>query len=189
MLDAKMKRIKEMCLQINSKNPIEIVQILMDDPMIAMHGPEHHMVDGAALLVALSNAYVTFDLKEALDEMENRAKMMPGATCGKWGVCGSASSIGAALSIIHGCGPLSDNEYYKDNLHFTSSALHALGEVGGPRCCKRNAFLSLLTATQFVKEKYNIELESSEINCHYSPQNKQCIRVRCPFFKGGSNNV
>ena len=64
----------------------------------------------------MHNAGVTFDFSKALDELEVRGKKMPGATCGQWGICGSSASVGAALAIIHQTTPLSDNEYYKDNL-------------------------------------------------------------------------
>ena len=39
---------------------------------------------------------------------------MPGAMCGFWGVCGAITSVGAALAIIDGTGPLSDCEFVKE---------------------------------------------------------------------------
>ena len=63
-----------------------------------MHGPIHHIIDGAAFMTAMYNAGVKFNLDTALDELANRGSDMPGATCGKWGMCGSASSVGAALA-------------------------------------------------------------------------------------------
>lgn len=180
----KANRIKEICLLQKSRNPIEIAKEIMKDSLVNIHGPEHHMVDGAAFLTALKNAGVRFDYDGALDELSKRAEKMPGATCGKWGVCGSASSVGAALSIIHGTGPLSDNEYYKDNLRYTSRALLKIAEIGGPRCCKRNAFLSLQTAVEFVKESYGTQLETEKTECEFSNRNTQCIKERCPFYRG-----
>lgn len=106
---------------------------------------------------------------------------MPGAICGQWGICGSAASVGASLAILHNTGPLSDNDYYKDNLKLTSRILSRMAEIGGPRCCKRNAFLSLQTASDFVRENYDIPLESHEIKCGFFPKNEQCIGKRCPF--------
>lgn len=88
-----------------------------------------------------------------------------------------------SLAIIHETGPLSNNEYYKDNMRLTSQALSHIGEIGGPRCCKRNAFLSLQTAIAFVKDKYGIELASHQVECEFSHRNKQCIKERCPFHK------
>ena len=124
-----------------------------------------------------------FDLSDALDELIIRGQTMPGAICGKWGVCGSAASVGAALAIIHRTTPLSDNSYYQDHLFYTSKALERIGKIGGPRCCKRNAFLSIQTAIEFVREKYGIILENSDISCHYSIYNQQCIKEKCPFYK------
>lgn len=175
--------IKNECLNSAEKDPVKLILSIMKKDYISIHGPEHHVLDGACFLTAMHNFGVQFNLEEALDEMIERGRKMPGATCGKWGVCGSSASIGASLSIIHGTGPLSDNEFYKDNLNYVSEALGKLAEVGGPRCCKRNAFLSLLTAVAFVNENYGLDLPKSEIKCDFSAKNKQCIGVRCPFFK------
>ena len=182
-MDEKIQIIKDICLKETSTNPIDIARKIMDQPGISIHGPEHHILDGSAFLTAMHNAGVPFDLSSALDEMVVRGLKMPGATCGQWGICGSSASLGAALAIIHETGPLSDNEYYKDNLIYTSKALNKIGQIGGPRCCKRNAFLSILSAIEFVKDRYDIELEKSPIQCHYSHSNKQCIQKRCPFYK------
>lgn len=173
--------IKQMCLNETGRDPYETAKHLMEDPAIPMHGPIHHILDGAAFLTAMHNAGAEFDLSAALDELTARGSMMPGATCGKWGVCGSASSLGAALAILHGTGPLSDNDFYKDNLYLTSRILARLADIGGPRCCKRNGFTALDTAIDFVKAQYGIELEKSEIVCAFYPQNPQCIKERCPY--------
>ena len=179
----KYQLIKNICLNTNIQNPIEIAMNIMDHKEINIHGPEHHVLDGAALLTALYNHNPSFNLEEALDELIERGKLMPGATCGKWGVCGSVSSVGAALSIIHHTGPLSNDDYYKDHMELTSKILDKMSQIGGPRCCKRNAFISLSTAVDFMKDKYDIHLSNQDITCHYMSKNKQCISIRCPFFK------
>ena len=74
------------------------------------------------------------------------------------------------------------NEYYKDNLKLTSLALGNIAEIGGPRCCKRNAYLSLKTAIKFVEETYGILLEDTDEKCEFSHLNQQCIKERCPFY-------
>lgn len=181
-MEEKFSFIKKECLNADTRDPIELILSIMKKEYINIHGPEHHILDGACFLTALHNAGVKFDLDSALDEMIERGKKMPGATCGQWGVCGSASSVGAALSIIHGTGPLSHNQYYKDNLLFVSRALNKIAEIGGPRCCKRNAFLSLSTAIDFVKEQYGIELPKNKVTCCFSNKNEQCIALECPFF-------
>lgn len=175
--------IKNICLNANTSDPITLAKDIMKNENINIHGPIHHIIDGACFMTAMHNAGAKFDLDKALDEMIARGQKMPGATCGQWGMCGSSSSIGAALAIIHETGPLSNNEYYQDNLYLVSKALAKIADVGGPRCCKRNAFLSLSSAIDFVEEKYAIRLTKQAIKCDFSNQNKQCIGIRCPFYK------
>lgn len=175
--------IQEEIVKIRSKNPVTIVREMMGRAFISLHGPEHHFLDGAAFLTAYKNAGGEIDLVACLDELARRAEKMPGAMCGYWGVCGSAASVGAALSVIHGTQPLSTDGYYKDNMEYTSAVLAKMSEIGGARCCKRNAFLSLSYAAEFVKEKYGVPMETAEIVCEFSPKNKQCLGEKCPFHK------
>ncbi|MCQ2415867.1 MAG: DUF5714 domain-containing protein, partial [Lachnospiraceae bacterium] len=58
-----------------------------------------------------------------------------------------------------------------------------IGSVGGPRCCKRDSYLSILSAIDFVKEHFDIEMEKPEIVCGFSSKNNQCLGKRCPFSK------
>jgi hypothetical protein len=180
-MEDKFETIIAHCLQETSADPVANALRLMADPAISMHGPEHHLLDGAALLTAYHNAGGRFDLRKALLELKERASLMPGATCGYWGVCGSAASVGAALAILHGTGPLSDNDYYKDNLALTSRCLAKIGDLGGPRCCKRNAFLSLTTAASFLEERYGVKLPIAPFTCPYSNKNPTCLHEKCLF--------
>ena len=114
---------------------------------------------------------------------------MPGATCGMWGVCGAVSSMGAALSIIDGTGPLSTDASWGKHMEFTSEALYALSQAGGPRCCKRDAFLGFQKAIKYINENYDVELESNQIACAFSERNEQCIKEKCPFYKKTKKKV
>ena len=188
-LEEKIELINKELEKNESKNPLEIVQSIMDRNFINIHGPEHHYLDGASFLVAYKNAGGNIDLEKALEELQIRTKKMPGAMCGLWGVCGSVAAIGACLSIINGTGPLSDNKFYKDNMEYTSSVISKMSEIGGPRCCKRNAFISLLSGAEFVKRKYGIIMDiPSDNKCKYSFKNEQCIKERCPFYKEKKEN-
>lgn len=182
-LENKYQLIKEEVVKSESKNPIIIVREIMHKDFINIHGPEHHFLDGAAFLVAYNNACGSIDIDFCLDELAKRTIKMPGAMCGHWGICGSLASVGAAMSIIHDTGPLSTDEFYKHNMEYTSGVLTEMSKIGGARCCKRNAFLSLTHAVKFVKEKYGVEMEQNEIECEFSSSNKQCLRDKCPFYK------
>ena len=100
-LNDKYQLINNELMKNTSKNPIDIVNEVMHKDFINIHGPEHHYLDGASFLVAYKNAGSTIDLDKALAMLAERTIKMPGAMCGFWGVCGSSTSLGAALSIIH----------------------------------------------------------------------------------------
>ena len=180
-LEAEYDLIKKAVLKCEGKNPVDIARSVMNEKFVNIHGPEHHFLDGAAFLMAYFNAGGAINLEVCLNELAKRTIRMPGAMCGYWGICGSVAAVGAALAIIHGTGPLSTNEYYADNMKFTSSVIAKMAEIGGARCCKRNAFLSLSTGAAFVKEHYKISMETDKIICTYYPLNAQCLGDKCPY--------
>lgn len=63
------------CLGSDSKSPIEILQEMMALPFCHMHGPEHHVMVGAALLTAYKNAGGALELEPALREMMSREEV------------------------------------------------------------------------------------------------------------------
>jgi len=182
-MEKRCKNIVDTCLQEKSKNPIEIFNKIATMDFIRIHGPEHHILDGAAILTAFYNAGGAINLPQSLEELVRRGLQMPGATCGQWGVCGAVSSMGAALSIIDGTGPLSVDDTWGKHMKFTSKALGKLAEIGGPRCCKRDAYLSFQEAIDHINGNYDVQLEKSDIKCEFSSENQQCIKNRCPFYK------
>ena len=177
-----------LCLAESSKNPVEIIEKMMALPFCHMHGPEHHVMVGASLLTAYKNAGGAIDLESALAEMMNRGKSVPGGACGFWGACGAGISSGMFVSIISKSTPLSQQPFALSH-RMTAKSLGAIGEIGGPRCCKRDSFLSILSAIDFVKEYFGIEMEKPDIVCTHSSQNNQCIGKRCPFAKANHKST
>ena len=163
--------------------PVEIFEHIISKGYMNIHGPEHHILDGACILVAYKNAGGTLDLDEALEKLRNEGLRMPGAMCGLWGICGAITSIGAALAIIDGTGPLSTDGTWGDHMSFTASAIGELGQINGPRCCKRDAMVAFKNGIDYINAHYPVKLEYVKPTCHYSHQNMQCIHERCPFFR------
>lgn len=174
-------RIISACLNETSDNPFKIFKSIASKDFVRIHGPEHHVLDGACVLTAFYNAGGKIELRDALTKILGEGLRMPGAMCGLWGVCGAVSSIGAALSIIDGTGPLTADGSWGNHMMFTSKALESLGKINGPRCCKRDAFMSMITAVDYINKNYDVTLEKENIECNFSALNKQCIGSRCPF--------
>ncbi len=176
------EQVAALCLTQSSKNPIEILSRLMALPFCHMHGPEHHIMVGSALLTAYKNAGGNIELTSALKEMQSRGGKVPGGVCGFWGACGAGISAGIFVSVATGSTPLANKEWGLSNL-MTSRALWAIGQVGGPRCCKRNGYIAVREAVAFAKENLGVEMELSNITCTHKGENSQCIGSRCPFYK------
>lgn len=172
-----------LCMEESSRNPIEILEKLMSQPECPMHGPTHHVLVGAALLTAYNNCLpdsAKLDLEEALAEMRERGEQVPGGACGYMGACGASISTGIFLSIVTRNTPFSTDTWRLCNL-CTARALEQVALNGGPRCCKRDSYLSVLTAIDFVKENFGVEMEKPEVTCSRSQINEQCIGQKCPF--------
>lgn len=56
--------------------------------------------------------------------------------------------------------------------------LEQIGKVGDSRCRKRDSFLSILSAIDFVEKHFIISMEKPDVICRYSFGNNQCIGKR-----------
>jgi len=176
------RAIMEFCAKTDSSDPIAIMQQLMETPFIYMHGPEHHIMVGAALMAAYRNSGGELDLAASLAEMESRGRQYPGGSCGFWGCCGAAVSTGMFISILLGATPLSGKSWRYAN-EMTSRALAQIAELGGPRCCKRNSFTAAKTAVEFVAERLDVQMSLPErITCNFFSENRECLKKHCPYF-------
>lgn len=175
--------IKTYCLNSNEKNPFTLANNLMKHNSIKMHGPEHHFLVPAVLLTAYLNTINDNSmLAEKLNEAEKRSKNILGGFCGFYGNCGAGVGTGIFMSLITNATPLSYEPWKLSNL-ITGKSLVAISEMGGPRCCKRDSFVSLETAVDFIENKLNIKLEKPEkLKCSYSKLNAQCLKENCKFF-------
>ncbi|KMZ52596.1 DUF5714 domain-containing protein [Dorea sp. D27] len=173
--------ISDTCKRTASRNPIAIMQEMMQNPFIYMHGPEHHVMAGAALLAAYHNCGGNIDLSAALEEMRARGEEVPGGVCGMWGCCGAAVSTGIFMSIVTKATPLTGRSWQLSN-RMTARALEAIAVLGGPRCCKRDCFTAVKEAAAMVKEAFDTEMElPQKIECGFFMENKQCLGQSCPY--------
>ena len=76
-MEGRAKKIIEACLYEKSKNPVEIFYNIAQMDFVRIHGPEHHVLDGAALLTAFYNAGGQIDLQTSLNELMKRGLQMP----------------------------------------------------------------------------------------------------------------
>ena len=71
-MEERANKIVEACMLETSKNPIEIFNNIAHKDFVRIHGPEHHVLDGAALLIAFYNPGGEIPLQESLVELMKR---------------------------------------------------------------------------------------------------------------------
>ena len=69
----------EECLKYKSCDPVEIFNDIARMDFMPMHGPEHHVLDGACILTAFHNAGGNIDLEQSLEKLMKEGLRMPGA--------------------------------------------------------------------------------------------------------------
>jgi len=175
--------IETFCSTTLLEDPLEIALVLLKNSVVNMHGPEHHFLVPAVLLAAYYNVKEEPREKSSKIRMaRQRASSILGGFCGSHGDCGAAVGTGIFISLITNSTPLSIDEWRLSNL-MTAESLYIIAQYGGPRCCKRNTYLAILEATQFLKEHFNVDMKiKHEMCCEFSDLNRECLREKCQFY-------
>jgi len=178
-----MDLIEKYTLTTSLTDPVEIATVLMKNSAIKMHGPEHHFLVPAVLLAAYYNRTKENKNRETdIKAARKRGEKVPGGFCGFNGACGAGIGVGIFVSIITKATPLTSESWKLSNLA-TSKALELIAYCGGPRCCKRDTFLALLTARDYIKKHLDISIDvNRDIKCEFFNNNKECLKENCNFF-------
>ena len=174
--------IEKFCLTYSRNDALDLARQLMQMQPVKMHGPEHHFLVPAVLLTVYYNSTHRRDeLPVKLSQARNRAQKILGGFCGYYGTCGAAVGTGLAVSLITDTTPLSADTWRLCNLA-TSRSLAGVAKYNGPRCCKRDTFLSLTEAIHFFEQELNLSLPHSTAPCTFSNTNRECLKSDCDFF-------
>lgn len=172
--------VERVCEGSRETDPARIVNLIMKHPMAVMHSPQHHVMVAPAVLAALRNKD-TLELKPGrLASAIQRTQGIPLGACGARGECGASTSVGALVSILTGASFQKDRERSLA-LQATAEATLAIARAGGPRCCKQSVYLSLETASAFLKRELDIDLPV-EPRCEFIRRNPACKKERCKYY-------
>ncbi|MCX7909329.1 MAG: DUF5714 domain-containing protein [Ignavibacteria bacterium] len=180
-LDAK-QIVKTICLKSKATDPIALAMEIMASPAIKMHGPEHHFITPAVLLTVLANLTNDREGLEAKIELAENIAMQSAPTC-SWhlGTCGAALGASIFLIVWKGLDPKEQTSWDEGNL-ILGKSLQRIAQLGSPRCCKRDTYIAIEETVEFLRENYNIKLNTTEAKCNFSLRNRSCKREDCIFF-------
>ena len=169
-----------------STDPIEIVDRAMTHPSFKFHGPEHHSLVPAAILIAMKNRGVSRHngspiTKDIILEGIRRGFKIPGGFCGYAGTCGACVGAGVALALYLDSTPKRATPRLQAH-RATSNAL-ALSQDELIRCCKRATYYGLTAAIEVLKNEYNVDLGPvpSPQSCVHSERNPDCAMDECMY--------
>jgi len=154
--------VERVCTGTHETDPSVIANLIMKHPMSVMHSPQHHILVTATPLAALRNSGEVELRSGKLAAAIERTQGIPLGSCGLRGECGAAVGVGALVSIITGATFQKDRERSL-TLQANAEALLEIARAGGPRCCKQSVYLSLETASEFLKRELSIICRSSPL--------------------------
>jgi hypothetical protein len=173
--------IERACAASDERDPVALAERLMAHPALKLHGPEHHFLVPAVLLVAYWNARGEPARRaEAVREARRRSEPVAGGFCGLQGACGAGIGTGIFVALATGSTPLAGPARGLAN-RMTARALDVVSRTEGARCCKRDTFLSILAAARFARELLGVELPVGLPSCSWSDVNRECLGEGCLF--------
>jgi hypothetical protein len=171
-----------------NRDPEAIMDKALSHPSFKFHGPEHHSLVPAAILIAMKNRGITRTdgspiTLEIILEGIRRGSKIPGGFCGYAGTCGACVGAGVAVALFVGSTPTKGPE--RKVAHTATSNALSLSLDGLRRCCKRATYFGLTAAMNLLRNDYGIDFgEPPEYkSCKYSEQNRDCEETSCPYFK------
>ena len=182
---AAVEALERICLRSREPDALALMEAVRSHPAFPMHGPEHHSLVPAVILTALRNdgAPVT---EEQIVAAIRRGETVTGGACAYLGVCGAASGVGIAASLLLGADPL-DGRARQAGQRAVARVLEAVAAYDeAPRCCQRDAWTAIREATVLLPALTGLTLRSShDLVCRQWRANAECIRESCPLWPAG----
>ena len=151
-----------------------------DGPVLLPYARARAPCDGGAALLTAYKCRGQVGPGERSGDVQLGGKAITGGALVASGQpAGGGISAGAVRSHRHGIHAWPGSPGLSSQM--TARALDSIGKVGGPRCCKRDSWLAVQAAVDFVREHLGVEMQHSVPVCSYSARNSQCMGKRCPF--------
>jgi hypothetical protein len=170
-----------------SDSPRDIVESAFSHPSFSFHGPEHHSLVPAAILIALKNRGIKTPANEEITtnmilEGIRRGAQIPGGFCGYAGDCGACVGAGIAVALFVGSTPRKAEERFQ--AHKATVKALTLAEDSLIRCCERSTLYGITAAMEFIAENYGADLENvpEAKSCHHWQRNRDCAKEDCYFY-------
>lgn len=173
---------EHLCVETTETDMLEILARLRKHPSIPVHGPEHHALMPAIIVTAYRNSGGQIE-KDLIATAIRRGNQIIGGSCAFTGICGSATGVGIAFSLLLQANPVKAEERQMVQ-QITQQVLADIAELKAARCCQRDCWLGLKKAAELSREYLPITLQADAvIGCYQRHLNKECIGMECPVLQ------
>lgn len=174
--------IEHLCLESKETDLLELLARIRCHPAIPVHGPEHHALVPGIIVAAYRNSGGEVDA-DLIRTAIRRGGQVIGGSCAFLGICGSATGVGTAFSLLLQANPVKA-EQRQIVQQITQQVLQEVASFNAARCCQRDCWLGLKLAAKLSREYLPISLHADAlIGCYQRQHNKECIGMECPVLQ------
>jgi len=173
--------VSNLCINCSEQDMIALLKKIREHPSVPIHGPEYHSIV-PAIILTVYGVQSGQETHQLIIDAIHRGKTVIGGACSFLGICGAASGVGIALSLLLKANPYKGKERQIVQ-KVVSQVLKDISSYYAARCCQRDSWIALKAASKILPEYLNIELPAEDkLICKQFHQNKECIGKLCPLF-------
>jgi len=172
--------IESICSGTRETDMIALLSVIRAHPAITVHGPEHHALVPGVVLATCRNAGYPVSVAMLRSALTRGAKV-PGGSCAYMGVCGAASGVGTAFSVMLGGNPLAAATRQRV-LRAVADVTRDLAGFEAARCCQRDCYIALRHAAALAPELVGVSPSAdAPLDCTQLATNRECLGPDCPL--------
>jgi len=173
--------IRDICIATTCDDAVELFSLIRSHPAVPVHGPEYHSLVPAVLLSVYRNMggdVTDDDIRSGID----RGKTVCGGACAFLGICGAATGVGVAFSLIMRTNPYKARERQLVQT-VAGDVLARIAAYEAPRCCQRDCWIGITAAAELSARYLPHRIPADvPLVCTQFQLNKECIGAACPLW-------
>ncbi len=174
--------IEHLCLESTETDMLELLARLRKHPAVPVNGPEHHSLLPGVIVTAYRNSGGHAD-DELITTAIRRGSQVIGGSCAFVGICGAASGVGIAFSLLLQANPVRAIQRQQVQ-QITQQVLAEIAAYEAARCCQRDCWIGVKKAAELSADYLPVTLKAEAvIGCQQRHLNHECLGNDCPLLQ------
>ena len=174
--------IERVCLATGETDMLTLFAEITAHPAFPDNGPEYHALVPGVILATVRNLGLQVS-NETLLAGIRRGAQVAGGSCAFWGVCGGATGVGVAFSLLLEANPMKAVARQAVQT-VVQQVLAEISNLQAARCCRRDSVLALRRSAQLSVGLLAVSLRAeADIGCSDHRQKEGCLGRQCPLME------